>query len=92
MDSSMSNIILIFWKGIRMKLNVGRSDRLARILAAVVIGGLYFTSQISGLAALALGVIALIFVLTGAMGFCPMYAPFGFSTKKDATAPQDIRP
>ncbi|MGB2867289.1 MAG: DUF2892 domain-containing protein [Bacteroidota bacterium] len=72
-----------------MKLNIGSSDRLVRILAAVVIAGLYFTDQISGLTALALGAIAVIFVLTGAIGFCPLYAPFSFSTKKDSTASRD---
>lgn len=65
-----------------MKSNMGSKDRLIRILAAVVVAALYFTDQITGTAALVLGLLAIVFVLTSALGFCPLYAPFKFSTKK----------
>jgi hypothetical protein len=65
-----------------MKLNMGKTDRTIRILIAVVIAILYFTDQISGIAAIILGIIAVIFILTGLIGYCPLYAPFKISTRK----------
>jgi len=64
-----------------MTVNMGKTDRVIRILVAIVIAVLYFTDQISGTAAIVLGIIALIFILTSAIGFCPLYVPFKFSTK-----------
>ena len=69
-----------------MKLNIGGADRLARIFFALVIAALYVSEQLSGTAALILGLIAVIFVFTGSIGFCPAYAPFHFSTRKDNSA------
>lgn len=68
-----------------MKQNMGSLDRILRILAALVIAVLYFTGQISGTAAIILGVFAVIFLLTSFLGFCPLYVPIKFSTKKDKT-------
>ena len=64
-----------------MKKNMGTVDKVIRILAAVVIAILYFTGQISGTVAIILGVLAIIFILTSFIGFCPLYAPFGISTR-----------
>ena len=66
-----------------MKANMGSVDRVVRILAALVIAVLFFTGQISGLAAGILGVVAGVFALTSAVGTCPAYLPFGWSTKKN---------
>jgi hypothetical protein len=65
-----------------MKKNMGSADRVIRILVAVTIAILYFTNQISGTAAIILGVVAIIFVATSFMSFCPLYLPFGISTAK----------
>ena len=65
-----------------MKKNMGTADRVLRTILAVVVAILYFAGQISGTAAVILGVLAVIFLLTSAVGFCPLYAPFGISTKK----------
>jgi Na+(H+)/acetate symporter ActP len=65
-----------------MKKNMGSADRVARVFVALVIAVLYFTDQMSGLAATILGLLAVIFILTSSMGFCPLYAPFKFSTLK----------
>ncbi|HCA79688.1 MAG TPA: DUF2892 domain-containing protein [Bacteroidetes bacterium] len=67
-----------------MKQNLGSTDRFIRVLAAVVVAALYFTDQISGIAAIVLGLFAVIFLVTSAMGFCPLYLPFKLSTKKPA--------
>ena len=65
-----------------MKANMGSLDRTVRILAAIVIGALYFTGQISGMLAIVLGIIAIIFVVTSFVKVCPLYLPFGLSTCK----------
>jgi hypothetical protein len=65
-----------------MKKNVGSADKVVRILAAVLIAVLYFTNQISGTVAIVLLVVAVIFIVTSFMSFCPLYYPFGISTTK----------
>jgi len=65
-----------------MKPNMGTVDKVVRILAAVVIAVVYFTHQISGTAAIILLILAGVFILTSFLGFCPLYLPFGISTRK----------
>jgi uncharacterized membrane protein YtjA (UPF0391 family) len=65
-----------------MKKNMGTLDKALRILVAAVIAGLYFTNKISGTTALVLEVLAVIFVITSFIGFCPLYLPFGINTNK----------
>jgi hypothetical protein len=65
-----------------MKKNMGTIDRTIRFLLALTVVILYFTGAISGVAAAILGVFALIFVITSFIGFCPLYAPFKLSTRK----------
>ena len=65
-----------------MKLNMGSTDRVVRIVIALAIAVLYFTHVIAGTLAIVLGVVAIIFVLTSLTGWCPGYLPFGLSTRK----------
>ena len=65
-----------------MKKNMGSVDRVVRILIAIVIAGLYFANQISGTAAIIFLILAGIFILTSFISFCPLYLPFGLSTRK----------
>jgi len=67
-----------------MKKNMGTVDRSIRVLLALIVAVLYFTNQISGTAAIILGLFAVIFLLTSYMAFCPLYVPFKISTKKEA--------
>jgi len=69
-------------KSFTMKKNMGGTDRIVRILLAVVIAVLYFTEKISGTLGIVLLVLGGIFVLTSFISFCPLYAPFGISTCK----------
>jgi hypothetical protein len=55
-------------------------DRGLRTAAALLVGVLYFTGQIGGVTAAVLGAMAAIFLLTRAVGTCPLYLPFGLST------------
>jgi hypothetical protein len=68
-----------------MKKNMGTMDRSLRILTAMAIAVLYLTGNISGTAAIVLGVVALIFVVSSAVGFCPSYVPLRISTRKKST-------
>jgi len=62
--------------------NMGAADRIIRTILAIVVAILYFTDQITGTAAIILGVLAIIFLLTSFAGFCPLYVPFKLSTRK----------
>ncbi len=63
-----------------MKQNMGQTDKIIRVTAAVVIAALWYFGVISGTLALILGAIAAIFILTSLVGVCPLYLPFGLST------------
>ena len=63
-----------------MKQNMGSTDRIIRVVLAVVVAVLYFTNLISGTAAIILGILAIVLLLTSVVGFCPLYAPFKLST------------
>ena len=65
-----------------MKKNMGSMDKGIRILLAVIIAILYFTNQITGVAAIVLGIFAIVFLLTSLVSFCPLYLPFKLSTLK----------
>jgi len=65
-----------------MKANMGSVDRIIRIVLAVVMGVLYFQGIVTGTLGIVLVVAAVIFALTSLVSFCPLYAPFGLSTKK----------
>lgn len=65
-----------------MKTNMGTVDKVVRVLVALVIAALYFMHEITGTAAIILLALAGIFIATSFMGFCPLYLPFGFSTRK----------
>ncbi len=63
-----------------MKKNIGTGDRIVRAILSVVVAVLYFTGQITGIAAIVLGAMAIVFLLTSLISFCPLYALFRKST------------
>jgi hypothetical protein len=63
-----------------MKKNMGTIDRIIRILLAIVVIILYITGSITGFAAIILGILAIVFIITSMIGFCPLYVPFKIST------------
>lgn len=65
-----------------MNPNMGMVDKVIRLVIALIIAGLYFGGQISGLVATILGIVAIAFLVTSIIGWCPLYAPFGISTRK----------
>lgn len=65
-----------------MKPNMGTADKVIRILVAIIIAGLYYANLISGTIAVILLILAGIFIITSFISFCPLYLPFGISTRK----------
>jgi hypothetical protein len=70
-----------------MNKNIGNTDKLVRLVLALVIAILFFTNVITGVVATVLGIIALVLVITSLLNFCGLYAIFGCSTCK--TKPAD---
>ena len=64
---------------------MGTVDRALRAVIALAIAVLYVTGQITGTAAIVLGVLAVVFLLTSAVGTCPGYIPLGISTRGKPT-------
>ena len=74
-----------------MKKNMGLTDRIIRVIIAVIIASLYFANILTGTLGIILLVLAGVFLLTSFVSFCPLYAPFGLTTcstkeKKGPTA------
>ena len=67
-----------------MTKNMGVIDRSLRLLVAAIVPVLYLTHSISGTLAAVLAVIAVIFVMTSVVGYCPAYTLLGLSTRKGA--------
>lgn len=65
-----------------MKANMGNVDRVLRAIIAAVIAILFFTKVISGTLGTVLLVLGGVFLLTSFISFCPLYLPFGISTRK----------
>jgi hypothetical protein len=66
----------------KIKQNMGTIDRIVRLILAAAVAILYYTGNLTGLAAIILGILAVIFVVTSFIAFCPLYLPFGLSTRK----------
>ena len=67
-----------------MKKNIGSFDRVSRIVFALIAALVYITNQISGTTAIIIGLFATILLLTGFVGFCPVYVPLKISTRKES--------
>jgi len=65
-----------------MKKNMGGLDRIIRFVAAAIVVVLYATGLLQGTLAYVLLALAVIFVLTSFVSFCPLYALVGLNTCK----------
>ena len=63
-----------------MKKNMGTVDQIIRIIVAIIIAILYFTSTISGMVAVVLLALGGIFILTSTVSLCPLYLIFDVNT------------
>ena len=66
-----------------MKRNVGKIDRLVRVLVAIAVAVLIFSNVVSGTGALILAILGVVVLFTGLSGFCGLYTPFGIDTRKN---------
>ncbi|MBK6536544.1 MAG: DUF2892 domain-containing protein [Ignavibacteria bacterium] len=63
-----------------MKKNMGNADRFIRIFVAVIFAILYLTNTITGTLGIVFLAIAIIFLLTSFISFCPLYTVIGVNT------------
>ena len=65
-----------------MKLNESNIDRIIRAVAGLALLFLGLGGTLSGAGAIAADVVGAILLLTGAVGFCPIYAVLKMGTLK----------
>ena len=65
---------------------MGHTDRIIRLVIAVVFAGLYLSGSIAGTLGLVLVALSIILVATSLVGSCPLYLPFGISTLRKKVA------
>jgi len=65
-----------------MKRNMSNADRIIRVVLAAIFAYLYFGGIVTGALGIVLVVLGAVFLLTSVVAFCPLYAPFKFSTYK----------
>ena len=63
-----------------MKTNEATWDRIARVLLGLAMLYLGFGGVVGGTLGIVIGVIGFIPLLTGLVGWCPLYSLFKFST------------
>ena len=66
-----------------MKKNIGTADKVIRIVIALTAAVLIVTETLTGTAALIIGIIGVVMLLTGLAGFCGLYSLLGISTSRE---------
>lgn len=62
---------------------MGSSDKGIRVFIALLIALLYYFNIIGGTTAYVLMALAIIFLVTSFINFCPLYTLFGINTNKE---------
>lgn len=60
--------------------NMGTIDRLLRLIVVVGVAVAWYLGRLSGTVGLVLEVVAVVFLLTSLISFCPLYKVIGLST------------
>lgn len=63
-----------------MKKNMGSTDKIIRVLLAILLFILFFTDMVSGTLGIVLLVIGGVFLATSLINFCPVYAILGINS------------
>lgn len=66
-----------------MNSNIGSADRALRLILAVALVAAVLSKAVDGPLAIVAVALAVILAVTAVVRFCPLYAPFKFSTKAD---------
>ena len=67
-----------------MKKNMGTADRTIRTVVALALAALIAAGYLTGTWAIVAAVVAVVFLLTSAIGVCPAYWPFKLSPRKES--------
>ncbi len=67
-----------------MKTNEAGWDRIIRVVLGIVLLYLGLAGVVTGAGGFILDVLGVVFLLTGLVGFCPLYAVLGLRTAKKA--------
>jgi hypothetical protein len=65
-----------------MKNNESGLDRIIRVVAGLILLALYFMGSVTGGLGILFIVVGAVLLLTGAIGFCPLYALLKIHTTK----------
>ncbi|NPA90335.1 MAG: DUF2892 domain-containing protein [Chloroflexi bacterium] len=65
-----------------MPKNESTVDRVVRIVLGLILLYAWLGHMVGGTLGVILGLIGLVLLVTGAIGFCPLYTVLGFQTKK----------
>ncbi|WP_378182664.1 DUF2892 domain-containing protein [Aquimarina sp. SS2-1] len=63
-----------------MKKNLGKIDSIIRIILGIVLAYLFYNNYIAGTIGIVLLSISGVLVITGFMGWCPLYRLLGIKT------------
>ncbi len=63
-----------------MKKNVGKIDKIIRIVIAVILAALYFTNVVTGTLGIVFLILAGVALITALVNICGIYALFGLSS------------
>lgn len=66
----------------KLNKNMGTADRIIRLVLALAFLVLYFGGFVTGVLGIVLLVLAVVFILTSVVSFCPLYTLFKISTRK----------
>jgi hypothetical protein len=66
----------------KMKINESMVDRIIRGVLGLVLLALFFTNTVAGTLGIVLAVVGAIALITGVVGFCPLYSLLKISTNK----------
>ncbi len=64
-------------------INEAPWDRIVRVVLGIAMLYVGFGGVVEGALGIGVGVVGLILVVTGLIGFCPLYAIFRFRTSED---------
>ena len=64
------------------KVNEANWDRIVRVVVGILLLYLGLGGAVTGTLGIVLDILGAILLLTGLVGFCPLYKLFKFSTKK----------
>ncbi|BCY29433.1 YgaP family membrane protein [Flavobacterium okayamense] len=66
-----------------MKKNMGKTDRMIRIILAIILVSVDFFNVLNWEYSWVLSLFAIVLVLTSLINYCPLYSPFKIDTREN---------